>query len=88
MEDPFNYLVVSIDLVVVVEDFHQWVENFHQEEVVEACYLQVVVEVAILQVDAVERILQVVVVFVGVVVVIDHHQFLDLSFSPYLLRIL
>ena len=80
--------MVSADLVVVVEDFHQWVENFHQEEVVEACYLQVVVEVAILQVDAVEGVLQVVVVFVGVVVVIDHHQFLYLSFSPYHLRIL
>ena len=32
--------------MVVVEDFHQWVEDFRQEEVVEACYLQVVVEVA------------------------------------------
>ena len=73
--------------MVVVEDFHQWVEDFRQEEVVEACYLQVVVEVAILLVDAVERILQVVVVFVEVVVVIDHHQFLHLSFSPHHLRI-
>ena len=80
--------MVSVDLVVVVEDFHQWVEVFRQEEVVEACCLQVVVEVAILQVDAVEGILQVVVVFVQVVVVIDHHQFLYLGFSPYHLRIL
>ena len=73
---------MSVDLVVVVEDFHQSVE------VVEACCLQVVVEVAIHQVDGVEGILQVVVVFVQVVVVIDHHQFLYLSFSPYHLRIL
>ena len=79
---------MSVDLVVVVEDFHQWVEVFRQEEVVGACYLQVVVEVATLQVDAVEGILQVVVVFVGVVVVIDHHQFLYLSFSPHHLRVL
>ena len=71
-----------------MEDYHQWVEVFRQEEVVEACCLQVVVEVAILQVDGVEGILQVVVVFVQVVVVIDHHQFLYLSFSPYHLRIL
>ena len=80
--------MVSVDLVVVVEDFHQWVEVFRQEEVVEACCLQVVVEVAILQVDGVEGILQVVVVFVGVVVVIDHHQFLYLRFSPHHLRVL
>ena len=59
---------MSVDLVVVVEDFHQWVEVFRQEEVVEACCLQVVVEVATLQVDGVEGILQVVVVIVGVVV--------------------
>ena len=71
-----------------MEDFHQWVEVFRQEEVVEACCLQVVVEVATLQVDAVEGILQVVVVFVQVVVVIDHHQFLYLSFSPHHLRVL
>ena len=78
-----------------MEDFHQWVEVFRQEEVVEACCLQVVVEMAVLQLDAVEGILQVVVVFVQVVVVfvqvvvvIDHHQFLYLSFSPYHLRIL
>ena len=71
-----------------MEDFHQWVEVFRQEEVVEACCLQVVVEVAILRLDGVEGILQVVVVFVQVVVVIDHHQFLYLSFSPYHLRIL
>ena len=77
-----------VDLVVVVEDFHHWVEVFRQEKVVEACYLQVVVEVAMLQLDGVEGILQVVVVFVQVVVVIDHHQFLYLSFSPYYLRIL
>ena len=77
-----------VDLVVVVEDFHHWVEVFRQEKVVEACYLQVVVEVAMLQLDGVEGILQVVVVFVQVVVVIDHHQFLYLRFSPYHLRIL
>ena len=71
-----------------MEDFHQWVEGFRQEEVVEACYLQVAVEVAFLREDAVEGILQVVVVFVGVVVVIDHHQFLYLSFSPHHLRVL
>ena len=79
---------MPVDLVVVVEDFHQWVEVFRQEEVVGACYLQVVVEVAVLLVDGVEGILQVVVVFVGVVVVIDHHQFLYLSFSPHHLRVL
>ena len=78
---------MSVDLVVVVEDFHQWVEVFRQEEVVEACCLQVVVEVVMLQLDGVEGILQVAVVFVGVVVVIDHHQFLHLSFSPRHLRI-